>query len=193
MEVEGSDAAQEQLTVGKADNDSENEHGEGQSLPPLPSAALPREAREWLPLPLSEVCIKDDATHESRENEACTHARYNFSKKKPYILTLCCKYSKVLTLENFLCSKASEGWVDTADVMDLIAQFEKSWDSVRVLLPRLAPFKKALGEAGGEGAIPGTFFFFFESLSTKRITGEFLRISQNVRGAERARVDRVGH
>jgi hypothetical protein len=85
MEVEGSDAAQEQLKVAKAGNDSENEHGERQSLPPLPSAALPREAREWLPLPLSEVCINDDATQGSRDNEACIHARYNFSNITLYI------------------------------------------------------------------------------------------------------------
>jgi hypothetical protein len=87
----------------------------------------------------------------------------------------------VLTLEIFLYSRASEGWVDSADVMDLIAQFEKSWDSLRVLLPRLAALE-ALGEASGEGAIPGTIFSNVYLLN-ECITGEFLRISQDVREA----------
>lgn len=97
------------------------------------------------------------------------------------ILALCRKYSKVLTLEIFLYSRASEGWVDSADVMDLIAQFEKSWDSLRVLLPRLAALE-ALGEASGEGAIPGTIFSNVYLLN-ECITGECLRISQDVREA----------
>ena len=44
--------------------------------------------------------------------------------------------------------RASEGWISGKDVMELIAQFENSWDCIQPLLVRL---DKARGGGGGEG------------------------------------------
>ena len=112
MEVEQSEAAQRKAAE-KTDSDSHAEQGDPQPLPPMPSAALPREAVEWLPL--GEVSISDAETQGMR---------------------------------------ASEGWIDGADVMDLIAQFENSWECVSALIPRLMRHD-AMGEDAAEGAAQG--------------------------------------
>jgi len=83
--------------------------GEGHVLPVMPAAALPQEAREWLPL--DRVSIGEETGAGGR---------------------------------------AGEGWISGKDVMDLIAQFERSWECVRPLLGRLSA-----GVGGEEGAAAG--------------------------------------
>ena len=112
MEVEQSGAPQRKAAA-TADGDSDDEGGDRQLLPPMPSAALPQEAREWLPL--GEVSISDAETKGSR---------------------------------------ASVGWIDGADVLDLVAQFENSWESVGALLPRLMRHQ-TMGEDPAEDEAQG--------------------------------------
>ncbi len=112
MEVEQSGSPQRKAAA-TADSDSDEEQGARQPLPPMPSAALPQEAREWLPL--GEVSIGDAEMQGSR---------------------------------------ASEGWIDGADVLDLVAQFENSWESVGALLPRLMRHQE-MGEDPTKDAAQG--------------------------------------
>ena len=51
-------------------------------------------------------------------------------------------------------SRASEGWIDGADVLDLVAQFENSWESVGALLPRLMRHQ-TMGEDPAEDEAQG--------------------------------------
>jgi len=117
MDVEEESGNPPKTSMKDADSDGDSEEEE-EKMPVMPTAALPQDSREWLPM---EEVSTGDAAHASRP---------------------------------------SEGWIGGADVMDLIGQFENSWECVRPVLNRLSRCHAAdeddedAAAAGGTATVP---------------------------------------